>query len=409
MRKYEKMKSSENDSHTTFSRCTGHCARCPHIKLCPARSVSSDSPVLLDGCVSRNSSRNQDGIGFALDVGSTTLAGALYNLRTGKMLSIGGAMNPQTEISADVIARIAAAETEEGLRYLRSLVQNAIEKLLDDLCGKIGIRSSTLSDGVVTGNTPMLHILFGHSPEKLGKAPFRADWLAGCGETLLSHEVWLPPCIGAFAGADLVCALVAAGLDENGEPALLCDIGTNAEIAVRANGMIFAASAAAGPAFEGTGVRGSELLDAIAEFLSSGAISKTGFSTSDGLVLKNGGILRNADVRAVQMAKAAVAAGIATMLAEAEISPEKLKALYLAGGFGCALNPDSAVRIGMLPPTPNAKKIPLGNAALSGAAILLLHPDRRSSAIESAHKAKLINLGGNPDFSDRFINAMMFA
>ena len=254
----------------------------------------------------------------------------------------------------------------------------------------------------------MLHLLTGRSPSALGRAPFRTDWLAGCDEILLGHEVWLPPCVGAFVGADLICALVSAGLDCDGPPALLCDIGTNAEVALRANGTVFTASTAAGPAFEGLGVRGSDLLDAIAEFVGSGAISKTGASEPGSLVLKDGRVLENADVRSVQLAKAAVAAGIATLLDEAGTSSSELSGIFLAGGFGCGLNPDSAVRIGMLPYAPNAKRIPLGNAALAGAATLLLHPQRRLAALSLAQEARLIDLAGNPEFSDSFIDSMHF-
>lgn len=391
------------------TRCNGHCARCQYNAACPTRRASADAPILLAGRSAQTSSRNHGGIGFVVDVGSTTIAVALHDLRTGALIASAGAMNPQASVSADVIGRISAAETPSGLSHLQSLVVNALETLIATACATAGITPDSLSDGVVTGNTVMLHILTGRSPSSLGRMPFRADWLAGCDEILLGHNVWMPPCIGAFAGADLVCALIAAELDSDGPPALLCDIGTNAEVAVRTNGMVFATSTAAGPAFEGTGVRGSELLDAIADFLSSGAISETGESAPGSLILKDGRILENADVRAVQMAKAAIAAGIATMLDEAKTTPSELAEIFLAGGFGCGLNPDSAVKIGMLPSVPSAKKTPIGNAALAGATTLLLHPERRESALLLARTAKLVDLGGNSDFSDRFIDAMSFS
>jgi uncharacterized 2Fe-2S/4Fe-4S cluster protein (DUF4445 family) len=389
--------------------CSGHCAKCPHLDECPARKTSSVSPILFDCHNIKKPSRNDEGIGFVADVGSTTLAAAIYDLQSGKLLASKGCINPQTEISADVIGRIAAAETKEGFAKLQTLVENALHKLLTQVCNTARISPSTLSDGVVTGNTAMLHILFGRSPSPLGRAPFLPQWLAGCEETLLGRKVWLPPCIGAFTGADLTCAIIAAGLDKKGPPAILCDIGTNAEVAIRINETILATSTAAGPAFEQTGIRGSELLDAIAEFLSSGKISKNGYSTPGSLVLKDGRTLQDRDVRAVQTAKAAIAAGIETMLAEAKISTDEIEELFLAGGFGCGLNPDSATAIGMLPATPNAKKIQIGNAALSGAAILLLCPEKRNSIIELSRRAKLIELGGNPNFSNKFISAMSFA
>ena len=395
-------------TRASTKRCNGHCARCPRSVACPARLAAQESPVLLSGEQPDGSSRNQDGVGFAVDVGSTTLAVGLYDLRTGALLSRRGRANPQSDVSTDVVGRISAAESPGGLERLQHLVLNALESLVSDACAAAGISPSMLSDGVVTGNTVMLHLFVGRSPSALGRMPFRAEWLAGCEEPFLGHRVWLPPCIGAFVGADLVCALIAAGLDRDGPTALLCDIGTNAEVAVRTNGTVFATSAAAGPAFEGTGVRGSELLDAIAGFLASGTIEESGASVPGSLVLKDGRTLDNADVRAVQMAKAAVAAGISVMLDEAGTCVDDLSEIFLAGGFGCGLNPDSAAAIGMLPSAPKARKTPIGNAALAGAATLLLHPQRRESALRLAHGAHLVELGGNADFSDRFIDSMAF-
>ncbi len=395
-------------TRASTKRCNGHCARCPRSVACPARLAANESPVLLSGEQPDGSSRNQDGVGFAIDVGSTTLAVGLYDLRTGMLLSRRGCANPQSDVSTDVIGRIAAAESPGGLERLQHLVLDALGSLVSNACAVAGISPSMLLDGVVTGNTVMLHLFAGRPPSALGRVPFRAEWLAGCAESFLGHRVWLPPCIGAFVGADLVCALIAAGLDRDGPTALLCDIGTNAEVAVRTNGTVFATSAAAGPAFEGTGVRGSELLDAIAGFLASGTIEESGASVSGSLVLKDGRTLADTDVRAVQMAKAAVAAGISVMLDEAGSYVDDLSEIFLAGGFGCGLNPDSAVAIGMLPSAPKARKTPIGNAALAGATTLLLHPQRRESALRLARNAHLVELGGNAEFSDRFIDSMAF-
>lgn len=354
------------------------------------------------------SSRTDDGVGFTIDVGSTTLALELYDLHSGTFLAGTGTINPQSSVAADVIGRIAAADTPEALDRLRRLALAALEGLLAKAVEKAGIDPSSVRDGVVTGNTVMLHILFGKDPSPLGVAPFRVDWHGGCNETLFDRNVWVPPSTGAFTGADLVSALIAADFDKPGGTALLCDIGTNAEVAVRHEGKLYVTSTAAGPAFEGTGVRGSALLDAIAHFRASGAISETGECIPDALILDDGRKLTESDVRAVQMAKAAVAAGINVMLDEAGAEPETISLLYLAGGFGSGLDPESAEAIGMLPSTPNADKIKLSNAALTGAAVLLLDPGRRQAALEIARDAVCVELGGNPAFSGHFIEALRF-
>ncbi len=388
--------------------CSGACGSCPRAASCPVRRAAASADVLLAGARPGGSSRGLDGAGFAVDVGSTTLALALYDLRTGSLLAEEGCMNPQSAISPDVVGRIAAASTPSAIERMRRLVTDALSTLLATACSSAGISPSSVVDGVVTGNTVMLHLLTAHDPSPLGHVPFRASWLAGCDASLAGRPVWLPPCIGAFVGADHVCALLCADFTPHGPPSLLCDLGTNAEVALRANGTIFATSTAAGPAFEVAGVRGSEILDSIARLLSSGVISETGASQGELPLLAPGIRLANSHIRAVQLAKAAVAAGISVMLDEAGVAPAELESIHLAGGFGCALNPSSAAVVGLIPDVPSARTFSLGNAALAGAAKLLLFPELRPRVMDLARSVKLVELGGSEEFSDRFIDAMTF-
>lgn len=408
MRKYRALRNREIENIIDQKPCSGHCLKCSRSNDCPARESICQAPILLEHSIKENSTQNREGIGFAIDVGSTTLAAALYDLNSGTIIKREGCINPQSKISVDVIGRIQAAKSKTGLAYLHKIINEAIETLLNNLCDGAGINSKLLVDGVVTGNTTMLHILTGRSPSKLGVAPFEANWLAGCYENLFGHNIWIAPCIGAFTGADLVCALIAANFDREKEHSLLCDIGTNTEVALLSNGIIYTASTAAGPAFEGTGIKGSELLDSIAQFVASGAISPTGESIDGSLILKNGKTLLNKDVRTVQLAKAAIGAGISIILEKARIKTDELRKIYLAGGFGTFLNPDSAAAIGILPHNTAAEMIRLGNGALAGAATLLLNPQRRHSAIHLSKNAKIIDLGGNPDFNTLFIKALNF-
>ena len=388
--------------------CSGACGSCPRAASCPTRRAAASAPVLLAGARPEGSARDCDGVGFAVDIGSTTLALALYDLRTGTLLAEKGCINPQTAVSPDVVGRIAAAGSPSALQRMQRLVTDALASLLASACSSAGIQPASVVDGVMTGNTVMLHLLTARDPTPLGQIPFRASWLAGCDDVLIGRPVWLPPCIGAFVGADHVCALLSADFTPKGPPALLCDLGTNAEVALRANGTIYATSTAAGPAFEVAGVRGSEILDAIARLLKSGVISETGASQGELPFLAPGIRLANSHIRAVQLAKAAVAAGISVMLDEAGVAPDELESIYLAGGFGCALNPSSAAVVGLIPNVSSARTFPLGNAALAGAARLLLFPELRPRVVELARSVKLVELGGNEDFSDRFIDAMTF-
>lgn len=108
---------------------------------------------------------------------------------------------------------------------------------------------------VITGNTTMLYLLTGHDLFPLSHAPFVADALFGAEGTLFGKRCYYPPCLHAFVGADTVCAVLVSGMTEKKETALLCDIGTNGEIALWHKGCLYVASTAAGPAFEGAGIR----------------------------------------------------------------------------------------------------------------------------------------------------------
>ena len=379
--------------------------------------------------------RTMDGnIGAAVDLGTTTIALKLFDLRTGSVLAQAGAMNPQRSIAADVMGRIGAA-TAGQLPLLQAMVTDTIQSLLDSVC----IRADAL---VVTGNTAMLYLLTGRDPACLSAAPFQADCLFGQWDTLLGLPVYYPPCISAFAGGDLTCAVLDSGMAERQETALLCDIGTNGELALWKDGTLYVTSTAAGPAFEGAGIScgctgipgaidwvwvengairthtigeqeavglcGSGLVDAVAAFLETGAIDETGAMEADRLFLTDSVALLPADIREVQLAKGAIAAGIRTLLEIAGITEEEVETLHIAGGFGSRLNASSAAAIGLIPPALQHRVRVLGNGALSGAARLLLDRDRINAARELAQKAVSVALSGNARFNQHFMDTMLF-
>lgn len=177
-------------------------------------------------------------------------------------------------------------------------------------------------------------------PKSLSAAPFQADCLFGTDTELWGARAYLPPCMNAFVGADITCAVLASGMCQSPETALLCDLGTNGELALWSGGRLYVASTAAGPAFEGAGIScGSGLIDAVAAGLELGLIDETGAVERE-LRLTGSLSLTQGDIRAVRLAKAAIAAGIETLLEAAGLSPGAVEAVYLAGGFGrCRPNP----------------------------------------------------------------------
>lgn len=379
--------------------------------------------------------------GAAVDIGTTTLALCLYDLKRGACLARCGMRNPQAAVAADVMGRIGAAVAGE-LDRLRALVNDAVEVLLFRACAEAGIDSQPVGSLVVTGNTAMLYLFTGRDPSALTKAPFKADHLFG--ETLLMNgrQVYLPRYMHAFVGADITCAVLASGMCENSGVSLLCDVGTNGELALWKKGELLVTSTAAGPAFEGmgiscgcgsevgaidrvfvrdgkiivhtigdrpaTGVCGSGLIDSVAAALAVGAIDETGTMEGDCFALTEGVRLLPRDIRAVQLAKAAVVAGIDTLLERAGIGAEDVDSFLVAGGFGSHLNVKSAAAIGLFPQALAAHSRVLGNAALTGAAMMLLDRRQQAQGVALTRLARHVDLGGDPKFNQHFIDRMLF-
>lgn len=380
-------------------------------------------------------------LGAAIDIGTTTMALRLYDLKSGALIGNSAMLNPQTSIAADVMGRIGAA-LNGSLETLQQQVQTAIRTLIDQACEKAGKNPAEVDALVITGNTTMLYLLTGRSPETLSHAPFEADCLFGSTETLLDRTCCLPACMNAFVGADITCALLDSDQCAKPETSLLCDIGTNGEIALWKDGQLFVTSTAAGPAFEGAGIScgcssirgaidrvwtedgqlrihtigeadavgvcGSGLIDAIAAALDLELIDETGAMDDDEIELAPGVALQPKDVRAVQLAKAAIAAGIETLMETAGVSPNEIDTLYIAGGFGNHLDVNSAARIGLIPEALSSRVKAIGNASLAGASRLLLDQNAMRTAQEIADKSQHVNLGGNPKFNEHYIDQMLF-
>ena len=379
--------------------------------------------------------------GAAIDIGTTTLALKLYDLASGRCIGQAGKENPQRAVAADVMGRIQASLDGKG-SLLKEQVVSALTAMLEEACQHSHISADAVDAMVIVGNTTMLYLLEGKDPKSLAFAPFEADDLFGRTDSCLARQAYLPPCMNAFVGADTTAAVLASGMYDKNEVSLLCDIGTNGELALFKDGTLYVTSTAAGPAFEGAGIScgcasipgaidkvfvkdntihvhtigdqepvgvcGSGLLDAIAAYLELNEIDETGAMEQNALYLGDHVRLLPQDIRAVQLAKAAIAAGIETLLTEAGIAASEVNTLYIAGGFGSHLNIDSAVKIGLIPESLKDKVVVLGNAALWGAASMLLDVTQQEKASAIARASRHMNLGGNSVFGDLFIENMMF-
>lgn len=387
--------------------------------------------------------------GAVVDIGTTTLAARLYGT-DGRLLAEAADRNPQTALGADVVTRVELSLKGEGA-HLAELILGALDRLLTSLSYKAGIPVSEIDGAVITGNTVMLSLLVKESTEPFSHAPFAAERLFGetlcAGELGLSSltpdtQIYLPPCISAFVGADTVCAIIATELDKR-EHALLADVGTNGEIVLSARGRLFASSTAAGPAFEGAGIEmgmrgtsgaidkvyfndgsiqvsvigggeavgicGSGIVDAVACLLEAELIEESGYLEDERFNLTDSVYITQKDIRMLQSAKSAIAAGITTLLQSVQDKPTASPELLVAGGFGSYLNFANAVRIGLIPSSLSESAEAVGNCALGGASMLLLSQTLRDKARRIADTAELVELSGNPIFSESYMMGMLLA
>ena len=375
--------------------------------------------------------------GLAVDIGTTTLAMQLISLQDGKMTASIAAENPQRCIAHDVIGRIQASLEGRG-DFLQGLIQSEIRRMTQALCARGGIEPREISQRVYTGNTAMLYLLTGRNPASLAAAPFAAD----CLFDLQELDAYLPPCFGAYVGADIACALLSSDLLRRHRTAMLIDIGTNGEICLMHDGKILCCATAAGPAFEGAGIScgvssvegaieavafeegsfhlrtignaapvglcGSGLIDAVAALLKSGLLDETGYLEDGEVHFAPGVSLNQKDIRMVQLAKGSICAGMQALLDAAGLQTCDVEQVYIAGGFGRHINILSALRIGLLPPFAPEQVQAIGNAALAGAAMLLLKRSAREEIRSLTKRTQCINLAHLARFQILYPEAMLF-
>lgn len=395
-------------------------------------------------------------LGVALDIGTTTLAVALVDIGSGRVLKTASALNPQGAFGADVMSRITSAR-EGKLSLMQTVLIKTICALFDEL---LEGRESKVEALTVVGNPTMLHLFLGISPEGIGQYPFTPAFLdtiyrTGAELCLPCERVTLLPSASAFIGSDVVAGVYQLGLLKEKGVSLFLDVGTNGEIVLNKDGVLYAASCAAGPALEGArissgmggvsgavssvekkdgvyiyttvngtaarGVCGAGLCDLVARLLEDGVIDEGGYLDEDfrlvGCHKTENGIAKTAptavtlkasDIREFQLAKAAIRAGLDTLLSVAGAQVSELSSLSLAGGLGYYLSPDSACRVGMFAPTLLPVIRAVGNTALKGAIAALCHPEALSEIKRIAKVIKTVALNEHPAFSERFMEAMLF-
>jgi uncharacterized 2Fe-2S/4Fe-4S cluster protein (DUF4445 family) len=416
-------------------------------------------PILPEARITRQS------LVLAVDIGTTTLAGALWDLSSGQCLAHASIANPQRKYGDNVLSRISfSIDHTNGMEKLqRTLIDEGLNPLIRTLARQADRPAKSIEAATLAGNPVMLHTLLGFSLKGLSTYPFKPEFLSA--RSLSSSEIGLQPeltlqllpSLGPFVGADIVAGALASGTLAAKGSILLIDFGTNGEILLKHEGRYFATATAAGPAFEGgrlscgasaragvisslerseagwsynlcegsattpTGISGAAYIDFLAIGLDCGLLNPFGrFDRSHPDVTTHRvddeieHIVRlspelwisEPDVAEILQAKAAIGAGVLVLLELAGIAADDLETVFVAGGFGYHLHPDHAIAIGLLPPVPRKRVEVIGNAALGGAS-LSLQADFSQQIKSLIENCQIVELNQVPSFSDYYTDALL--
>ena len=423
-------------------------------------------------------------LGVAVDVGSTTLAGHLFDLATGTALATAGTMNPQIRFGEDLMSRVSYVMMNPGGEVeLTRAVRESLDELIGQLCEEGGTTRDEVLELVLVGNPIMHHLLLGLDPTPLGVAPFTLEISEAVDRTAteLDLEVHpaarahMLPCIAGHVGADTAAVVLATRPHEADGVQLVVDIGTNAEIVLSGDGRTLAASSPTGPAFEGaqisagqratpgaiervridpetgeprirvlgvepwsdepgfdeavaqtgvTGICGSGIIEVVAEMYLAGLMTADGViggadTRSSPRIEPDGRtfayllhgpddgpriLITQNDVRAIQLAKAALYAGIRLLMDH--LGVDRLDGIALAGAFGSHIDTVRATVLGLIPDCVPSEVVAVGNAAGAGAAIALLSGAARREIQEVVGDIEKIETALEPAFQEHFVDAM---
>ena len=400
--------------------------------------------------------------GICIDIGTTTLAALLVNLKTEADCQTAVSVNHQRTYGADVISRIDASNNGKKWEMQRCIRQD-LQKLVGELAEKEGIHVAQIQRIVIAGNTTMCHLLRGFSCETLGVAPFLPvdlSWMEGSaadflGMKELDTKVVILPGISAFVGADIMAGIAKMNMHRSEGYHLLLDIGTNGEMVLGNCRHMYVTSTSAGPAFEGgniscgmagipgvishvfmeetgkagfqvigeadgenkkkqqaIGICGTGMIDLVYELRKHQMIDEHG--TYSDLYFDTGYELAGKvkftqnDIREIQMAKAAIRAGVDILVKKAGIAFDEVDDCYLAGGFGTKIDITKAAGIGLIPKELEVKTIPVGNTVLAGTKEVFLGRISKEELEKIQTMADVINLAEENDFEELYLSYMDF-
>lgn len=393
--------------------------------------------------------------GIAVDIGTTTIAMQLLELHSKTIEDTYTAINRQRSYGADVISRIQASNEGKKERLRQSILED-LEQGIEELHSRNHV---TVKEIGISGNTTMISLLMGYSCEGLGAYPFtpvnidavEADYFTIFGNHRHTCKLRILPGISAFVGGDITAGLLACGFDRKEKVSILVDLGTNGEMAIGNQDKIFVTSTAAGPAFEGgniicgtgsipgaishvtyknngfeletigkqeaSGICGTGVIDITYELLKQKLIDETGLLNDkffeDGILLaksKESEIrFYQKDIREIQLAKAAIRAGLETLLVNYGVGYDEIDDIYIAGGFGYKMDIDKAIGIGLFPKACKNKLKAIGNSSLKGNLIYLTEKNAKERMRKITQLSEEVSLAASSTFYELYLQHMCFS
>ena len=408
--------------------------------------------------------------GLAFDIGTTGVRGQLLDLCRGNVLAQGLEYNKQISYGADVISRIACCAKPGGLKKLQKAVTATINGIISELLAEAGIEADDVGHMVVAGNTTMIQLLLGLDPKYMRLAPYvptvsAAPQVAAAalGIDLPLHAyVYTIPSVASYVGGDIVAGVVGTGIYQSQQLTLYIDIGTNGEIVIGNADWMVTASASAGPAFEGGGIKhgiiaaegaiedfsinsaslepdihtiggsppkgicGAGLINIVAALLLVGVINQKGkFHHKADKRVRRGPdgyeyllavaaetatgkdiVLTEVDIDNLIRAKAAMYAGCQTLIQSVGASCADVERVIIAGTFGSHIDIESAVTIGLLPDLPRERFIFIGNGSLLGARLTAFSTDILDEGKRVAVMMTNLELSQNSQFMHDYVAAL---
>jgi uncharacterized 2Fe-2S/4Fe-4S cluster protein (DUF4445 family) len=388
----------------------------------------------------------------AVDLGSTSVQLRTIDPDTGEVLGEASVLNRQVRRGHDVMTRLTHALTGEQAREELTIDARETLRLLESAArGRIFAAEGAIRRWFVAANSTMTALLWGADVSTLAEAPYTPPFLDERtapaatldlpGETLTTF-----PLLGSFVGGDTAAAVLATELDRQGPPRMLIDIGTNTEIVLAHEGVLYAASTPAGPAFEGgnisvgmraekgaivrievredgaikattigtvkpKGICGTGLLEVLGELVRAGIVARDGAiaSGADRITLARGVDLLQMDIRELQLAKGALRAATKLLCSTAGLRDKDLSLVAIAGAFGTHLRHDVAIRLGMLPEVDPSAVRAVGNASLDGATVFARDPSSARARLDDVRaRTRHVELATRDDFQDVFVASLDF-